>query len=459
MVDYRDRSKEELIDELAVCQTRVEELEALLAHVSRQGPREYVEPAVRRFARETETLAEVARIISSSLDIDEVYERFAREVGKVISFERISITEIDRATATYRLLYVSGKEVWDRPPGAVIPLRGSFTERVARSGTSLLLLMSEDDSPEGRMPSLRHGIEVGFLSFIAVPMITKGEVVGIMHLRSSRENAFTERDRRLAESVGAEIASAFANARLYEQLRLQAEELGRSNAELEQFAYVASHDLQEPLRMISSYVQLLARRYKGRLDADADEFISFAADGASRMQLLIEALLTYSRVGTRELQPEKTDLNVVFDEAAANLRVAVEECGAVVARGDLPTITADSQQMLRLLQNLLSNAIKFRSGDPPRVYVSCRQAGNDWLLSVSDNGIGIPPEHRQRVFLVFQRLHGRGEYEGTGIGLAICKRIVERHHGRIWVGEGPGSGSVFHFTLPGSPRSPSTWAS
>ena len=452
MVDDGNRSKEELVDELAAYRARVEELESLLAQMSREGLREYVEPAVRRFARETETLAEVARIINSSLDIDEVYERFAREVGKIISFERISITEIDRATATYRLLYVSGTEVWDRLPGAVIPLRGSFTERVARSGASLMLLMGEGDSADGRMPSLCHGLEVGFLSFIAVPMITKGEVVGIMHLRSSKENAFTERDRRLAESVGAAIASAFANARLYERLRLQAEELRRSNAELEQFAYVASHDLQEPLRMVSSYVQLLSRRYRDRLDSDADEFISFAVDGAQRMQLLIEALLTYSRVGTRELRPEKTSLNLVFDQAAANLSMAVESCGGVVTRDELPTLTTDSQQMLRLLQNLLSNALKFRGDEPPRVHVASRQEGGDWLFSVSDNGIGIPPEHRQRVFLVFQRLHGRGQYEGTGIGLAICKRIVERHHGRIWIGEESGNGSVFHFTLPSSPR-------
>ena len=452
MVEDRNRPNEELMDELAAYRTRVEELESLLAQVSRQSSREYVEPAVRRFARETETLAEVARIINSSLDIDEVYERFAREVRKVISFERISITEIDRTTATYRLLYVSGKEVGDRLPGAVVPLRGSFTERVARSGASLLLLMSEGDSAEGRMPSLRHGLEVGFLSFIAVPMITKGEVVGILHLRSSKEKAFTERDRRLAESVGAEIASAFANARLYEQLRVQAEELRRSNAELEQFAYVASHDLQEPLRMVSSYVQLLSHRYKDRLDSDADEFISFAVDGAHRMQLLIEALLTYSRVGTRELHPEKTNLNVVFDQAAANLSMAVESSGGVVTKDALPTLTADSQQMLRLLQNLLSNALKFRGDEPPRVHVASRREGNDWLFSVSDNGIGIPPEHRQRVFLVFQRLHGRGQYEGTGIGLAMCKRIVERHHGRIWIGGESGNGSVFHFTLPISPQ-------
>ena len=452
MVDDRNKSRDELIDELAAYQIRVAELETMLSQASRYGRREYVEPAVRRFVRENETLAEVGRIISSSLEIDEVYERFAREVSKVISFERISITQIDKEADTYKVLYVSGQEVEDRLPGTVVPLRGSFTEQVARSGSSLLLLMNEGDSPEGRMPSLRHGIQVGFLSFIAVPMITKGEVIGIMHLRSSEENAFTERDRQLAESVGAEIASAFANARLYEKLQLQAEELRRSNAELEQFAYVASHDLQEPLRMISSYVQLLGHRYKGRLDSDADEFISFAVDGAHRMQLLIEALLTYSRVGTRELHPEKTDFNTVFDQAAANMTVAVEQCNGVVTRDELPTLTADSQQMLRLFQNLLSNAIKFRGEEPPRVHISSLPQGDDWMFSVSDNGIGIPTEHCQRVFLVFQRLHGRGEYEGTGIGLAICKRIVERHQGRIWIDPEPEGGSVFHFTLPSSPR-------
>ncbi len=452
MVDDRNKSRDELIDELATYQVRVAELESMLSQASRYGRREYVEPAVRRFVRENETLAEVGRIISSSLEIDEVYERFAREVSKVISFERISITQIDKEADIYKVLYVSGQEVEDRLPGTVVPLRGSFTEQVARSGSSLLLLMNEGDSPEGRIPSLRHGLQVGFLSFIAVPMITKGEVIGIMHLRSSEENAFTERDRQLAESVGAEIASAFANARLYEKLQLQAEELRRSNAELEQFAYVASHDLQEPLRMISSYVQLLGHRYKGRLDSDADEFISFAVDGAHRMQLLIEALLTYSRVGTRELHPEKTDFNAVFDQAAANVTVAVEQCNGVVTRDELPTLTADSQQMLRLFQNLLSNAIKFRGEEPPRVHISSLPQGDDWMFSVSDNGIGIPTEHCQRVFLVFQRLHGRGEYEGTGIGLAICKRIVERHQGRIWIDPEPEGGSVFHFTLPSSPR-------
>jgi PAS domain S-box-containing protein len=227
------------------------------------------------------------------------------------------------------------------------------------------------------------------------------------------------------------------------------EELKRSNTELEQFAYVASHDLQEPLRMVSSYVQLLARRYKGKLAADADEFIEFAVDGSTRMMGMIQALLTYSRVGTKGKPPEPTNCEDILAQTLRNLQAALAEKGAEVTHDPLPTIMADGIQMVQLFQNLIGNGIKFQGeGVRPHVHVSVADKGDDWLFSFKDNGIGIDPQYKDRIFIIFQRLHGKQEYKGTGIGLAVCKRIVERHGGRIWVESELGKGASFCFTIP-----------
>ncbi|HYS05671.1 MAG TPA: MASE1 domain-containing protein [Candidatus Dormibacteraeota bacterium] len=231
-------------------------------------------------------------------------------------------------------------------------------------------------------------------------------------------------------------------------LELQAAELARSNAELEQFAHVASHDLQEPLRTVTNFVQLLARRYRGRLDADADEFVQYIVDGTTRMARLIEDLLDFSRAGTSDRPMRPIDTGDSVAEAVANLDLSIRGSGAVVHHDGLPTVNGDPTQLTQLFQNLIGNAIKFRGPDPPEVRVSAALRGRDWVFSVRDNGIGIEPQYAQRIFVIFQRLHGRTEYPGTGIGLSICQRIVARHGGHIWVESEPGRGSTFYFSLP-----------
>ena len=237
-----------------------------------------------------------------------------------------------------------------------------------------------------------------------------------------------------------------------EDLARKAEELARSNADLEQFAYVASHDLQEPLRMVAAYTQLLAERYRGRLDENADKFIGYASEGALRMQTLIQDLLAFSRVGRSGVVCGRVDCDAAMEEVLRSLGPAIQESGAVVTHGALPPVWADRSQMAQVFQNLIGNAIKFRGKEPPAISVQAEKVGQHWLFSVSDNGIGIAPEYAENIFVVFQRLHARTEYPGNGIGLAICKKIVERNGGKIWVeaqpGRGSGHGSAFKFTMP-----------
>ena len=282
------------------------------------------------------------------------------------------------------------------------------------------------NKPSGYDPADQEAVEALSVSFVEALSKKRAEV----DLRRSRE----ELEQRVEERT-AEVASAL-------------KELRRSNADLEQFASVASHDLQEPLRVVAGFVQLLARRYRGKLDSDADEFVTFAVDGTKRMQRLIDDLLAYSRVGTRGEPFASLDTNEVVDEALVNLEAAVTREGAAVTCAHLPDVVGDRTQFLQLFQNLLGNAIKFHGHEAPRVHVSAKRSDNAWTFAVQDNGIGIDSKHAEHVFAIFQRLHARTEYSGTGIGLAVCKRIVERHGGRIWFNSEPGAGTVFCFTIP-----------
>ncbi len=240
-----------------------------------------------------------------------------------------------------------------------------------------------------------------------------------------------------------------ARKKAEEELRRSHDELERSNAELQQFAYVASHDLQEPLRMVSSYMALMERRYKGRLDADADDFIGYAVDGAKHMRMLINDLLEYSRVGTHGKAFGPVDCETLLSRVLDHLQLLIEDSGATVTHDHLPTVIGDDAQLMRLFQNLIHNSLKFKNDSPPLIDVSAELYNGNWLFSLHDNGIGIDPQYTDRIFVIFQKLHNRDEYPGTGIGLAICKKIVERHGGNIWVQSEPGKGATFFFTIPG----------
>ena len=285
-------------------------------------------------------------------------------------------------------------------------------------------------------PQKLAGFEAGAVDYVTKPL-DGAEVMA----RVQTQIALSGMRRQLA----ARNAQLAQEAAMREQAQAA---LQRSNAELEQLAYVASHDMQEPLRMIASYLQLVEQRYQDKLDADGREFIGYAVDGAKRMQGLINDLLTYSRVGTKARPFEPVALAGVVDTALGYLRVAIEESGARVTVNGLPRVRGDAPQLVQLMQNLIANAIKFRGTEPPQVQIDSRDEGPLSRITVRDNGIGIEQAYFERIFVLFQRLHGRGAYPGTGIGLALCKRIVERHGGRIWVESAPGRGSAFVFTLP-----------
>jgi len=283
--------------------------------------------------------------------------------------------------------------------------------------------------------------------------IEKGVVFETVHRRKDKTIFPVEVSARQIEIEGTDFLQSIIRdiserKQSEEKLAQTMEELVRSNEELEKFAYVASHDLQEPLRMVASFLQLLSKRYKGKLDSDADDFINYAVDGANRMQILINDLLAYSRVGRRGKEFKELSCERALDFALSNLRVAIEQSGAEVTRAPLPLVRGDYSQLVQVFQNLIGNAIKFCRDQTPAIHVSVDQKGNEWVFSIRDNGIGIEPEYFERIFFIFQRLQNRKEYPGTGIGLAICRKIVERHGGRIWVESEMGKGSIFYFTLP-----------
>jgi signal transduction histidine kinase len=292
--------------------------------------------------------------------------------------------------------------------------------------------------PAGHAPVIRE---------MVVPILRDGLIVAIIGV-GNKSSDYDETDIAIASLLGDISWEIVERKQAEKHLHTLMEELKRSNADLELFAYAASHDLQEPLRVVAGFVGLLEKRYREKLDDNAREFIEYTVDGVKRMQMLIKDLLAYSQVGTKGKTFEPTNCSVALEQAIYNLHKAVEESGAELTYDLLPTVSGDSSQLTRLFQNLIGNAIKYRGKEKPEIYISAQQKGDEWVFSVRDNGIGIGSQYFEKIFDVFRRLHTREEYDGTGIGLAVCKKIVERHGGKIWVESAPGKGSTFYFTVP-----------
>jgi light-regulated signal transduction histidine kinase (bacteriophytochrome) len=358
-----------------------------------------------------------------------------------------ALLQFAAAFFAFRLIRVTGFRI------AWVLIASAFCIMGIRRVIVLAELVGREVPPSYELTSEVAGLVISILMLAGVLCIAplfrtiQAAEAALRQSRDELEGLVAERTEAL------KAANTHLSLELEERRRAE-QELARSNAELEQFAYVASHDLQEPLRMVASFTQLLAKRYRGKLDADADEFIGFAVDGATRMQLLLNDLLAYSRVGTRRKPFAMIACDSVLRDALANLKPAIEESGAAITYEPLPIVRGDEVQLIQLFQNLIGNAVKFHGQEPLQVHISAKLQDGDWVFAVRDNGIGIAPEQQERIFLIFQRLHHRSEYPGTGIGLALCHRIVERHGGRIWVESEVGKGATFYFTIEGGKNAP-----
>jgi PAS domain S-box-containing protein len=412
--------------------------------------REAIEHAVARHLGSSEPLGEAIRgimqVMCERLDwacaarwsLDEAHNRLH-------CLETWSID--DPAIANF--LEVSARETF-------VPGTGGMIRRVLSSGESVWVTDVTQKPDFMRAPI---AAAAGLKGAFALPVALGDRVLGAIEFFSREprhpDKWLLEVTVNVGRQIGQLMARRQAEATLRETnevLEAQARELTRSNEELQQFAYVASHDLQEPLRMISSYTQLLGRRYGDRLDGDAKEFMAFIVDGAARMKQLIEDLLAYSRVGTRGREFQSVDSGAALAKALANLRGAQEASGARITHDAMPRVHADGAQLTQLFQNLIGNAMKFHGPEAPHIHVGAQTHDQVWVFTVKDNGIGLDPQYADRIFMMFQRLHNKEEYAGTGIGLAICKKIVERHGGRIWVESQPGAGATFGFTLARNPE-------
>ena len=404
--------------------------------------RKRAEQDLLRRSQEMATLFSVANILAQTEHFEEKVAHVLETLAQISQADSVSLRVPDENEQGLKAVAAAGPAAQDSPTGVL-----SYTDSV--SGTAFLgeepVIVNDYSSHPLASPL---GIDRGVKSLAALPVKNAGQTIALVIIYSRVPDFFTEDRVQFLTTVVGGLGTLLENARLHEALEYRAEELARSNAELEQFAYVASHDLQEPLRMVSSYVQILAEDYKGQLDESADRFIGYAVDGANRMKGLIDGLLAFSRVGTQGEPFEPTDCNLVLEQVIYDLEESIEDSGAAVSQDRLPTVNADRIQLSQVFQNLISNALKFSGEVAPSVHISAKQAPDEWVLSVQDNGIGIAKRHYERIFKMFQRLHHRSEYEGSGIGLALCHKIVQRHGGRIWVESEVGEGATFYFSIP-----------
>ena len=356
--------------------------------------------------------------------------------GRIASAEDIYLSDLTPC-------YVEFLEQYQVRANLVVPILLSIDQSESSSPTPHLwgLLIAHECSKSRKWQQTEIDFLKQLATHVAIAIQQSILFEQLQHTNQALKQSKADLEQRVCDRT-------FELERVNQQLQQLNQELIRSNHELEQFAYIASHDLREPLRMVTSFTQLLAKRYSGQLDSEADKIINFAVDGAKRMEVLIEGLLAYSRIGSQGKTFQSVDCGELLDRALSNLQLAIEETKTQIIRNPLPTVIGDATQLIQLFQNLLANAIKYHREEPPIIEIGAEAQQQEWLFWVKDNGIGIDPKYCDRIFQIFQRLHTRQEYPGTGIGLAICHKIVEHHGGRIWVESTVEQGATFYFTLP-----------